>query len=79
MRMKVANIANVDKFMETIDTCQGKIELVINKESYFNLKSKFSQNAALVKLLSGEKIGRIELVTERISDTAKLIEFVMIG
>ena len=43
--------------MRSIDTCKGKIELNINKNFYFNLKSKFSQDAVLVKLLLGEEIG----------------------
>lgn len=77
MNMKLKNITNVDKFFETVAECEGKVELIINDGSRFNLKSTLSQFVAVVKVFTNGKINEIELVTENIKDSAKMINFMM--
>ena len=77
MRMKFTNIVNVEKFLKTVDECEGKVELVIDQDTCLNLKSKFNQYTALIKLLSAEKIKQLEVITEKAMDTEKLFDFMM--
>lgn len=77
MNIKLKNIVNPEKLFDTIDKCEGKIELVIGENEKLNLKSKFNQYAALVKLFSCGKINQMEIVTEKINDTERLINFMM--
>lgn len=77
MNIMLKNIVNPEKLFETIDKCEGKIELVIGENERLNLKSKFNQYTALVKIFSHGKINQMEVVTEKINDTEKLINFMM--
>ena len=47
--MTVTNITNVEKFFETINKCEGKVELVTEQGDRFNLKSTLSQYVSLVR------------------------------
>ena len=77
MNMKLTNVTNVDKFFETVAECEGKVELVINDGSRLNLKSTLSYYVAMVKAFSNGKINQIELATENVQDSAKMIQFMM--
>ena len=50
MKMKVKNITDIDKFFRTIDSCEGKVELVTDNGDTYNLKSKLGQFASLSKV-----------------------------
>ena len=77
--MKVTNITNVDKFFEVVDKCEGKVELITNNGDRLNLKSKFNQYTAIIKMLAHGKIKQMEIVAEQKKDTQKLIAFMVNG
>ena len=77
--MKVTNITNVDKFFEVVDKCEGKVELIIDNGDRLNLKSKFNQYTAMIKMLAHGKIKQMEIVAEQKKDTQKLIAFMVNG
>ena len=77
--MKVTNITNVDKFFEVVDKCEGKVELITDNGDRLNLKSKFNQYTAMIKMLAHGKIKQMEIVAEQKKDTQKLIAFMING
>ena len=77
--MKVENITNVDKFFEVVDKCEGRVELLTQDGDRLNLKSKFNQYTAMIKLLSKGTIKQMEIVAENEKDTQKLISFLING
>ena len=76
MNMKLMNVKNVDKLFETIDKCNGKVELV-GEDITLNLKSKLSQYFSLAKLFSEGEIPELELVTHDPEDANLLVRFMM--
>lgn len=76
MNMKLMNVKNVDKLFETIDKCNGKVELV-GEDITLNLKSKLSQYFSLAKLFSDGEIPELELVTHDPEDANLLVRFMM--
>ena len=77
MNIKLTNVVTVDKLFETIDRCEGKVELVVGESDRLNLKSRLNQYAALVKLFSSGKINQMEIITEKTNDTEKIINYMM--
>ena len=77
--MKVTNITNVDNFFEVVDKCEGKVELITDNGDRLNLKSKFNQYTAMIKMLAHGKIKQMEIVAEQKKDTQKLIAFMVNG
>ena len=77
MNLKLTYVTNVDKFFETVSACEGKVEVITNDGSRLNLKSTLSHYVALVKIFSNGKIDQIELATENVQDSAKMIQFMM--
>ena len=76
MNMKLMNVKNVDKLFETIDKCNGKVELV-GEDITLNLKSNLSQYFSLAKLFSDGEIPELELVTHDPEDANLLVRFMM--
>ena len=76
MNMKLMNVKNVDKLFETIDKCNGKVDLV-GEDITLNLKSKLSQYFSLAKLFSDGEIPELELVTHDPEDANLLVRFMM--
>ena len=77
--MTVTNITNVEKFFETIDKCEGKVEMVTDQGDRFNLKSKLSQYVSFVKVLTNRTIPAIEIITSNHSDAERLIKLMING
>ena len=77
--MKLTNITNVDKFFEVVDNCEGKVELITGNGDRLNLKSKFNQYTAMIKMLAHGTIKQMEIVAEQKKDTQKLIAFMING
>ena len=77
--MKLTNITNVDKFFEVVDKCEGKVELITDNGDRLNLKSKFNQYTAMIKMLAHGTIKQMEIVAEQKKDTQKLIAFMING
>jgi len=77
--MKILGITNVDKFLEVLDRCQGKIELVTSEGDRLNLKSKLCQYLALSKIFSEAKIEEIEIIASEPEDVKILLEYLIRG
>ena len=77
--MTVTNITNVEKFFETINKCEGKVELVTELGDRFNLKSKLSQYVSFVKILTNQTIPAIEIITSNHSDAERLMKLMING
>ena len=76
MNIKLKNVKNVEKLFETVNKCNGKVELV-GDDIQLNLKSKLSQYFSLAKLFSDGEIPELELVTTDPDDNALLMRFMM--
>lgn len=79
--MKLYNIKDLDRFLEVIDSCEGKVELV-GEDIRLNLKSKLAQYFSLAKIFSNEedvKIKELEIVCEDSRDTAILVNYMRNG
>ena len=76
MNIKLMNVKNVEKLFETVNKCNGKVELV-GDDIQLNLKSKLSQYFSLAKLYSAGESPELELVTTDPDDNALLMRFMM--
>ena len=76
MNIKLMNVKNVEKLFETVNKCNGKVELV-GDDIQLNLKSKLSQYFSLAKLFSDGEIPELELGPTDPDDTALLMRFMM--
>jgi len=79
MKMKIKNIENVDKFLEVVLQCKGKIELVTQEGDILNLKSKLCQYIALSKMFTETKIDDIDIVIYNQEDMSLLFEYLIRG
>ena len=77
--MTVTNITNVEKFFETINKCEGKVELVTEQGDRFNLKSTLSQYVSFVKVLANQTVPSIEIITSNHTDAEKLMKLMING
>ena len=77
--MKVQNITNIDKFFETVDKCQGAVELLTPEGDRLNLKSQLCKYLALAKIFSDGKIKEIEIICHEPKDVNSLIEYMIFG
>ena len=75
--MTVTNITNVEKFFETINKCEGKVELVTEQGDRFNLKSTLSQYVSLVRVFSNCTVPSVQIVTAKHTDTLKIMRYMM--
>ena len=75
--MTVTNITNVEKFFETINKCEGKVELVTGQGDRFNLKSTLSQYVSYVKILSNCTVPSAWIVTTNYADRQKIMKYMM--
>ena len=50
--MTFTNMNNIDKFFETVDKCEGKVELVTEQGDRYNLKSTLTKYVIFVKIVS---------------------------
>ena len=50
--MTFTNMTNVDQFFDTIDKCEGRVELVTEQGDRFNLKSTLAKYVIFAKILS---------------------------
>ena len=75
--MKFYNIKDIDGFFNTLQTCEGTVELVTSEGDCLNLKSKLSQLVVYANVFSGEKIPEMEIRTSKPEDMAKLVSFVV--
>lgn len=69
--MTLKNIKDVERFQNTINTCEDDVWLV-SKNERFNLKSMISQLVAIGRVLSGDK--SLELFASKKEDEWKLLK-----
>ena len=62
-----------------VDKCEGKVELVTESGDRLNLKSKFNQYTALIKILARGNIKQMEIIAEEKKDTDRLMTFMVNG
>lgn len=72
--MKLANIKEVDNFINTVNECTGDVWLESIDGSKINLKSKLSQYIAISALISCEG-DYLELFCSHIEDEARFFKF----
>lgn len=77
--VKVTNIANINKFIEVIDRCEGKVELVTEHGDRLNLKSKISQFVSLTNIVKDGHIPQVEIIPYDKNDREKLMKFMLNG
>ncbi len=77
--MKVQNIKDIEAFFKTVDSCEGKVELVTGEGDRLNLKSKLSQYVSMANIFSNGEIPELEIIAYEPADTEKLIHFMMTG
>ena len=75
--MTVTNITNVEKFFETVDQCEGRVELVTEQGDRFNLKSTLSQYVSFVRFLSNCTVPAVQIVTAKTSDAQRIMKYMM--
>ena len=75
--MTVTNITNVEKFFETVDKCEGRVELVTEQGDRFNLKSTLSKYVSFVKILSNCAVPSVQIVTTNYTDSQKIMKYMM--
>ena len=75
--MTVTNITNVEKFFETINKCEGKVELVTEQGDRFNLKSTLSQYVSYVRILSNCTVPPVQIVVTNYADRQKIMKYMM--
>ncbi len=73
--MKIKNIADTGKFLQIIDSCSGKVELVTGEGDCLNLKSKLSQYVSLAGILADKEMKDLELVVYEEDDRRRLETF----
>ena len=66
-------------FIAALDDCKGKVMLVTDDGDQFNLKSKLSQLAGIVKLIEGGKLVEAKIVCEDPADESMLFRLNLFG
>lgn len=77
--MKVKNITDLNKFLEVICSCKGKVELVTSEGDRLNLKSTLCQYIALAEMFSDARIDEVEIIAYEPEDTYKIMDFLVRG
>ena len=75
MKLMHLDKEGLQKFFNTIDKCNGDVDLLIKDHMELNLKSKLSQYVALVGLFSQAEVPEIEIRIHDKHDVMKLITF----
>lgn len=66
-------------FIDALDKCKGKVMLITDDGDQFNLKSKLSQLAGIVKLIEGGKLVEAKIVCEKPEDESLLFRMNLFG
>ncbi len=75
--MRIKAITDLEKFLDVIDECEGKVELVTKEGDRYNLNSKLSQIVAATKVLSKDGDLDVELIVGDPEERKKLTEFLL--
>lgn len=78
--MKIYNIDDVEKFLDTIKKCKGSVELVSKQGDRLNLKSELTKYLAISKLFNDNTfINEMELIASDPDDVKLLMDYMMMG
>lgn len=78
--MKIYNIDDVEKFLETIKKCKGSVELVSKQGDRLNLKSELTKYLAIAKLFNDNTfINEMELIASEPEDVQTLMDYMSSG
>ena len=77
--MTLTNISNIEKFFETVDQCEGRVELVTEQGDRFNIKSTLAKYVSFVKILSNCTVPSVQIKTYSYTDAQKLMRFMVNG
>lgn len=79
LKIKLMNIQNPNTFMEIVDKCKGKVELV-GPDLRLNLKSKMSQLLSLAKLFDADvDLGTFKIAIYDPDDVLLIINYLRGG
>lgn len=73
--MKVQNITDIEGFFKTIDSCEGRVELITGEGDRLNLKSKLCQYVSMAKIFSNGDIPELEIIAHEKEDVDRLVNF----
>lgn len=77
--MKLTNTANIDKFFEVVDKCEGRVEMLTENGDCLDLRPKLCQFVTLVKMLADGNVERMEIIAENKKDEQKLMAYMING
>ena len=78
--MKIYNVTDVEKFLDTIKQCKGSVELVSQQGDRLNLKSELTKYLAITKLFKDDTfINEMELIASDPDDVKLLVDYMMMG
>ena len=72
--MRLTNVKDVQKFIETVNECEHDVYLKSQEGDVFNLKSSMSQSIAVGRLIE-ESGDSLELFADSKDDEARLLKF----
>lgn len=72
---------NVDPkaFIEALDKCKGKVMLITDDGDQFNLKSKLSQIAGIIRLIEGGNMVKACIICENPEDEGMMFRLNLFG
>ena len=75
--MKLTNTANIDKFFEVVDKCEGRVEMLTENGDCLDLRPKLCQFVTLVKMLADGNVEQMEIIAENKKDEQKLMAYMI--
>lgn len=75
--MKLRNITNVAKFLETVDQCKGDVYLTTPQGDRLNLKSQLTKMLAMTSVFDSAEIKEMDLEFTEPADVATMLHFSM--
>ena len=77
--MKFYGVKDVRGFLDVVDRCKGRVELVTSEGDRLNLKSKLSQYISFTQIVTSGEIPEMEIVAYEVEDIAELIKFMQLS
>lgn len=71
--MKLTNVGNMYEFFETVDKCEGRVELVTEQGDCLNLCKKISQFVVAVKMATETSILQGDIISYNRNDMELLM------
>ena len=66
-------------FIEALDKCKGKVMLITDDGDQFNLKSKLSQLAGIIRLIEGGNLVQACILCENPEDESMMFRLNLFG